>query len=109
MNADARRCSVRLIGVNRRASAVRYPRRYEVARYVLLVRTKFTKWSNLLRAQEQCEFETTHEHSAATPQPKNLTVFYSSFVNQNGWLLGDAVDQEAWNQSGVSDCVRECA
>ena len=33
MNADARRCSVRLIGVHRRASAVPYPRRYEVARY----------------------------------------------------------------------------
>ena len=29
MNADARRCSVRLIGVNRRVSAVPYPRRYE--------------------------------------------------------------------------------
>src|SRR5947199_5367637 len=42
MNADARRCSTPLIGVNRRASAVPYPRRYEVARYVLLVRTKFT-------------------------------------------------------------------
>src|SRR5439155_9779480 len=33
MNADARRCSAPLIGVNRRASAVPYPRRYEVARY----------------------------------------------------------------------------
>src|SRR5213593_1275833 len=30
MNADARRCSTPLIGVNRRASAVPYPRRYEV-------------------------------------------------------------------------------
>src|SRR6058998_3009766 len=30
MNADARRCSAPLTGVNRRASAVPYPRRYEV-------------------------------------------------------------------------------
>src|SRR5437764_15237792 len=30
MNADARRCSAPLIGVDRRASAVPYPRRYEV-------------------------------------------------------------------------------
>src|SRR5213594_2926519 len=29
MNAGARRCSTPLIGVNRRASAVPYPRRYE--------------------------------------------------------------------------------
>jgi len=35
MNADARRCSAPLIGVDRRSSAVPYPRRYEVARYVL--------------------------------------------------------------------------
>ena len=30
MNADARRCSAPLIGVDRRPSAVPYPRRYEV-------------------------------------------------------------------------------
>src|SRR5437667_12378249 len=30
MNADARRCSAPLIGVDRRASAVPYPPRYEV-------------------------------------------------------------------------------
>src|SRR5438034_3777005 len=30
MNADARRCSAPLIGVDRRASAAPYPRRYEV-------------------------------------------------------------------------------
>src|SRR5437764_13847700 len=30
LNADARRCSAPLIGVDRRASAVPYPRRYEV-------------------------------------------------------------------------------
>src|SRR5947209_14994699 len=35
MNADARRCSAPLIGVNRRESAVPYPRRYEV--YSLLI------------------------------------------------------------------------
>src|SRR5438874_12398220 len=33
LNADARRCSAPLIGVDRRPSAVSYPRRYEVARY----------------------------------------------------------------------------
>ena len=33
MNADARRCSAPLIGVNRRASAVPCPRQYEVARH----------------------------------------------------------------------------
>ena len=39
MNADARRCSVRLIGVNRRASAVPYPRRYEA--HSLLIASDF--------------------------------------------------------------------
>src|SRR5437867_1892498 len=36
MNADARRCSAPLIGVDRRASAVPYPRRYEVCSLVQL-------------------------------------------------------------------------
>src|SRR6266496_3859765 len=36
MNADARRCSATLIGVDRRASAVPYPRRYEVCSLVQL-------------------------------------------------------------------------
>src|SRR5438046_8611645 len=35
MNADARRCSAPLIGVDRRASAVPYPRRYEVCSLLL--------------------------------------------------------------------------
>src|SRR5437016_6661933 len=49
MNADARRCSAPLIGVNRRESAVPYLGGMRSTRYRLLVRTKFTKWSNFVR------------------------------------------------------------
>ena len=43
MNADAGRCSAPLIGVDRRASAVPYPRRYEVCSLSLAVEPRLRR------------------------------------------------------------------
>src|SRR5436190_21222972 len=46
--ADERGCTPMFGAAHRRASAVPYPRRYDVARYVLLVDTKFTDRSSFV-------------------------------------------------------------
>src|SRR5438094_1482833 len=46
--ADERGCTPMFGAAHRRASAVPYPRRYDVARYVHLVGTKFTNRSRFL-------------------------------------------------------------
>src|SRR5437867_2818766 len=78
MNADARRCSAPLIGVDRRASAVPYPRRYEVCS-LLIKRLEHTSE----RARRPC-------HDGFVAQPSLYLKIRRFFGKIGGRRRGDS-------------------